>query len=108
MKPTKLCLRGAECLPVNTGPRHPSSNPSSFETVLFKYVGVPRLETCGAQEDFTAGLQGAVQCFYLGEGLRVLGAEPVHAVHDLLLVGSAFVDGVSCFWRASLVLLRRG
>ena len=88
---------GLERLPVNARPGHPGSNPSGFEPALFKHVGVPRFETCGAQEDFTAGLQGAVQCLYLGEGLRVLGTEPVHAVHDLLLVVSAFVDGVSCF-----------
>ena len=69
--------------PIDTSPRHPGTNPPSREPVLFKDGGVPRFEACGAQEDFTAGLQGAVESSHLGEGVGVLGVEPVHAVHDL-------------------------
>ncbi len=37
-----------------------------------------------------------MKSLYLGEGLGVVGREPVHAVHDLVLDESAFADGVGC------------
>ena len=69
--------------PIDASPRHPGTDPPSRKTVLFENSGVPRLEACGAQEDFTAGFQSAVESSHLGEGVGVLGVEPVHAVHDL-------------------------
>ena len=70
-------------IPIDTSPRHPSPNPPRRKTILFENSGVPRFEACGAEEDFAAGLEGAVESAHLGEGVGVLGVEPVHAVHDL-------------------------
>ena len=69
--------------PIDASPRHPGTDPPGCETVLFKDSGVPRFEACGSQENFAAGLEGAVESSHLGEGVGVLGVEPVHAVHDL-------------------------
>ena len=69
--------------PINTSPRHPSPNPPGRKPILFENSRVPRFETRGAHEDFAAGLEGAVESADLGEGVGVLGVEPVHAVHDL-------------------------
>ena len=69
--------------PVDASSRHPSTDPPRRKPVLLKDSEVPRFEACGAEEDFAACFQGAVESSHLGEGVRVLGVEPVHAVHDL-------------------------
>ena len=94
--------------PVDASSRHPGTDPPSRETVLFENGGVPRFEACGAQENFAASLQGAMESSDLGEGVGFLGVEPVHAVHDLDCIVRSALEGGRHSWGCTHYSMAQG
>ena len=69
---------GEKYLPVNACSWEASADAARSESVLFKVLDVPRIDTGGAEQDTTTLFKCVVEAASLGSGSIFSWIEPIH------------------------------